>query len=132
MRPLRLQLARVEEMGALTLRYIGALRPEHPAQWPQGSTFPVLGPMTLIGRDASRCDIVLPSPHIARRHACLRVAVDSAGSRICWLEDLGGTNATYTQGPDGLLLLTCNMPPRQLHLEDRLWIAGLFEFELTL
>jgi pSer/pThr/pTyr-binding forkhead associated (FHA) protein len=119
-------------MGALMLRYIGERYHEHPASWPQGSAFPVLGPMTLVGRDPTRSDIVLRSPHIARRHACLRLAVDSMGNRSCWLEDLGGTNGIYTQGSDGLLLLTCNMSPHRLHIGDRLWIAGMFEFELTL
>ena len=125
-------------MAGLTLLYIGVQPPDYaqasdflPA-WPAGSVFPITKALTIIGRDAARSDIVLTSPHIARRHAYLQLTVASTGSQACWLHDLGGTNGTYTQGIEGRELLTCNDPPRLLHINDRIWIAGLYEFELAL
>lgn len=61
-----------------------------------GDTYPLLGALTVIGRDAA-ADITFDDPGISRRHAEIRVTHD--GPRlVISLRDLGSTNGTYVNG----------------------------------
>lgn len=75
------------------------LRPD-PSQRPwidlDGDTYPLLGAITVLGRDAS-ADITLDDPGISRRHAEIRVTHDGP-HMVVGLRDLGSTNGTYVNG----------------------------------
>ena len=61
-----------------------------------GERYPLIGAMTVMGRDQS-ADIVLEDPGISRRHCELRITHD--GPRlVSHLRDLGSTNGTYVNG----------------------------------
>lgn len=61
-----------------------------------GERYPLLGAMTVLGRDDT-ADIVLDDPGISRRHCEVRVTHD--GPRLMsHLRDLGSTNGTYVNG----------------------------------
>ncbi len=61
-----------------------------------GERYPLLGPMTVLGRDDS-ADIILDDPGISRRHCEVRVTAD--GPRYsATLRDLASTNGTYVNG----------------------------------
>lgn len=58
-----------------------------------GDTYPLLGALTVLGRDAS-ADITLEDPGISRKHAEIRVTYDGPHLVIS-VRDLGSTNGTY-------------------------------------
>ena len=61
-----------------------------------GERYPLMGAMTILGRDDS-ADIILDDPGISRRHSELRVTTD--GPRfVTTIRDLGSTNGTYVNG----------------------------------
>ncbi|WP_338749494.1 DUF3662 and FHA domain-containing protein [Janibacter alittae] len=61
-----------------------------------GERYPLIGAMTVLGRDES-ADVVLDDPGISRRHCEVRVTRD--GPRfVAHLRDLGSTNGTYVNG----------------------------------
>ena len=61
-----------------------------------GERYPLIGAMTVLGRDES-ADVVLDDPGISRRHCEVRVTHD--GPRlVSHLRDLGSTNGTYVNG----------------------------------
>ncbi len=61
---------------------------------PGGSAMePVLGPVTLVGRDPKVCQIVLPYGPISEQHFRFQEKPDGF-----WVEDLGSTNGTFVNG----------------------------------
>ena len=61
-----------------------------------GERYPLIGAMTVLGRDES-ADVVLDDPGISRRHCEVRVTQD--GPRlVTHLRDLGSTNGTFVNG----------------------------------
>lgn len=61
-----------------------------------GERYPLMGAMTVLGRDES-ADVVIDDPGISRRHCEVRVTPD--GPRlVAHLRDLGSTNGTYVNG----------------------------------
>ncbi|MDQ6716028.1 MAG: DUF3662 and FHA domain-containing protein [Actinomycetota bacterium] len=72
----------------------------NPAQRPwlgiDGERYPLIGPLTVIGRD-DVADIVLDDPGISRRHCELRVTNDGP-HLVTSIRDLGSTNGTFVNG----------------------------------
>ncbi len=61
-----------------------------------GDSYPLLGALTVIGRDTS-ADITLNDPGISRRHCEVRVTPDGRHLKIS-VRDLGSTNGTFVNG----------------------------------
>jgi len=61
-----------------------------------GERYPLLGPLTTIGRDPS-ADIVLDDPGISRRHSEIRVTSDGP-HLVASIRDLASTNGTFVNG----------------------------------
>jgi hypothetical protein len=61
-----------------------------------GERYPLMGAMTILGRDDS-ADIILDDPGISRRHSELRVTTDGPHF-VTTIRDLGSTNGTYVNG----------------------------------
>lgn len=61
-----------------------------------GDTYPLLGAITVLGRDTT-ADITLPDAGISRRHAEVRVTHDGP-HLVVSLRDLGSTNGTFVNG----------------------------------
>jgi pSer/pThr/pTyr-binding forkhead associated (FHA) protein len=61
-----------------------------------GERYPLLGPLTTIGRDPS-ADIVLDDPGISRRHSEVRVTSDGP-HLVASIRDLTSTNGTFVNG----------------------------------
>jgi hypothetical protein len=61
-----------------------------------GERYPLMGAMTILGRDDS-ADIILDDPGISRRHSELRVTTDGPHF-VSTIRDLGSTNGTYVNG----------------------------------
>ncbi len=61
-----------------------------------GERYPLMGAMTILGRDDS-ADIILDDPGISRRHSELRVTTDGPHF-VTAVRDLGSTNGTYVNG----------------------------------
>ncbi|MGV1007663.1 MAG: FhaA domain-containing protein [Dermatophilaceae bacterium] len=61
-----------------------------------GERYPLLGPITTIGRDPS-ADIVLDDPGISRRHSEIRVTSDGP-HLVASIRDLTSTNGTFVNG----------------------------------
>ncbi len=58
-----------------------------------GERYPLLGSLTVIGRDAS-ADVIIEDAGISRRHSEIRITVD--GPRLaCSIRDLASTNGTF-------------------------------------
>lgn len=61
-----------------------------------GDRYPLLGAMTLLGRD-TECAIIVDDVNASRRHSEIRVTVD--GPRlVATVKDLGSTNGTWVNG----------------------------------
>ncbi len=79
-----------------------AARPKraNPADRPwldvDGERYPLMGAMTILGRDDS-ADIILDDPGISRRHSELRVTTDGPHF-VSTVRDLGSTNGTFLNG----------------------------------
>jgi hypothetical protein len=61
-----------------------------------GERYPLMGAMTILGRDDA-ADIILDDPGISRRHSELRVTTDGPHF-VTTIRDLGSTNGTYVNG----------------------------------
>jgi hypothetical protein len=61
-----------------------------------GERYPLMGAMTVLGRDDA-ADIILDDPGISRRHSELRVTTDGPHF-VTTIRDLGSTNGTYVNG----------------------------------
>jgi FhaA, N-terminal domain/FHA domain len=61
-----------------------------------GERYPLMGAMTILGRDDA-ADIILDDPGISRRHTELRVTTDGPHF-VTSIRDLGSTNGTYVNG----------------------------------
>ncbi len=61
-----------------------------------GERYPLMGAMTILGRDDS-ADIILDDPGISRRHTELRVTTDGPHF-VTTIRDLGSTNGTFVNG----------------------------------
>ena len=61
-----------------------------------GERYPLMGAMTILGRDDS-ADIILDDPGISRRHSELRVTTDGRHF-VTTIRDLGSTNGTFVNG----------------------------------
>jgi hypothetical protein len=61
-----------------------------------GERYPLMGAMTILGRDDS-ADIILDDPGISRRHSELRVTTDGPHF-VTTVRDLGSTNGTFVNG----------------------------------
>ena len=61
-----------------------------------GERYPLMGAITILGRDDS-ADIILDDPGISRRHSELRVTTDGPHF-VTTIRDLGSTNGTYLNG----------------------------------
>ncbi|MBD3784978.1 MAG: FHA domain-containing protein, partial [Micrococcales bacterium] len=61
-----------------------------------GERYPLMGAMTILGRDDS-ADIILDDPGISRRHSELRVTTDGPHF-VTSVRDLGSTNGTFVNG----------------------------------
>jgi hypothetical protein len=61
-----------------------------------GERYPLMGAITILGRDDS-ADIILDDPGISRRHTELRVTTDGPHF-VTTIRDLGSTNGTYVNG----------------------------------
>ncbi|GAA1763643.1 DUF3662 and FHA domain-containing protein [Nostocoides vanveenii] len=62
----------------------------------EGDRYPLLGAMTVLGRDTD-CAIVVEDVNASRRHSEIRVTVD--GPRlVATVKDLGSTNGTWVNG----------------------------------
>ncbi|NHA69361.1 FhaA domain-containing protein [Phycicoccus flavus] len=75
-------------------------RRNNPADRPwlhiDGDRYPLMGAMTILGRDDS-ADIILDDPGISRRHSELRVTLDGP-HHVTTVRDLGSTNGTFVNG----------------------------------
>jgi hypothetical protein len=61
-----------------------------------GDRYPLLGAITVIGRDDD-ADIVLDDPGVSRRHSEIRITYDGP-HQVITIRDLGSTNGTYVNG----------------------------------
>ncbi|MBB2893594.1 FhaA domain-containing protein [Flexivirga oryzae] len=61
-----------------------------------GERYPLLGAITVIGRDDDT-DIVLDDPGVSRRHSEIRITYDGP-HQVITIRDLGSTNGTYVNG----------------------------------
>ncbi len=61
-----------------------------------GERYPLMGAITILGRDDS-ADIILDDPGISRRHSELRVTTDGPHF-VTTIRDLGSTNGTFVNG----------------------------------
>jgi len=61
-----------------------------------GERYPLMGAITILGRDDS-ADIILDDPGISRRHTELRVTTDGPHF-VTTIRDLGSTNGTFVNG----------------------------------
>ncbi len=61
-----------------------------------GERYPLMGAMTVLGRDDA-ADIILDDPGISRRHSELRVTTDGPHF-VTTIRELGSTNGTYVNG----------------------------------
>lgn len=61
-----------------------------------GERYPLIGAMTVLGRDEA-ADVILDDPGISRRHAEVRVTPDGP-HLVSHLRDLGSTNGTFVNG----------------------------------
>ncbi len=61
-----------------------------------GERYPLMGAMTILGRDDA-ADIILDDPGISRRHSELRVTTDGPHF-VTTIRDLGSTNGTFVNG----------------------------------
>ncbi len=61
-----------------------------------GERYPLMGAMTILGRDDS-ADIILDDPGISRRHSEIRVTTDGPHF-VTSVRDLGSTNGTFVNG----------------------------------
>lgn len=61
-----------------------------------GERYPLMGAMTVVGRDDA-ADIILDDPGISRRHSELRVTTDGPNT-VTTIRDLGSTNGTFVNG----------------------------------
>lgn len=72
-------------------------RRANPAERPwldiDGERYPLMGAMTVLGRDDS-ADIILDDPGISRRHSEIRVTTDGP-HLVASIRDLGSTNGTF-------------------------------------
>ena len=75
-------------------------RRNNPADRPwldvDGDRYPLMGALTVLGRDDS-ADIILDDPGISRRHSELRVTLDGPHV-VTTIRDLGSTNGTFVNG----------------------------------
>lgn len=62
----------------------------------EGDHYPLLGPLTVLGRDPS-ADITLDDAGISRRHAEIRVTHDGPHFAVT-VRDLASTNGTFVNG----------------------------------
>ncbi|MFC6704739.1 FhaA domain-containing protein [Flexivirga alba] len=70
-----------------------------------GDRYPMLGAITVIGRDDD-ADILLDDPGISRRHSEIRVTYDGP-HQVITIRDLGSTNGTFVNGdPIGTMHLS--------------------------
>lgn len=70
-----------------------------------GDRYPLLGSITIIGRDDD-ADVLLDDPGISRRHSEIRVTYDGP-HQVITIRDLGSTNGTFVNGdPIGSLHLS--------------------------
>ncbi|MFZ1287203.1 MAG: FHA domain-containing protein, partial [Candidatus Phosphoribacter sp.] len=72
----------------------------HPKDRPwldiDGERYPLLGSLTVIGRDPS-ADVIIDDPGISRRHSEVRVTVDGP-HLVSSIRDLASTNGTFVNG----------------------------------
>ncbi|KGN30071.1 signal peptide protein [Knoellia sinensis KCTC 19936] len=61
-----------------------------------GERYPLMGAITVLGRDDS-ADIILDDPGISRRHSEIRVTQDGPHT-VASIRDLGSTNGTFVNG----------------------------------
>ncbi|MFQ6170924.1 FhaA domain-containing protein [Oryzobacter sp. R7] len=61
-----------------------------------GERYPLMGAITILGRDDA-ADIILDDPGISRRHSELRVTTDGPHT-VTTIRDLGSTNGTFVNG----------------------------------
>jgi hypothetical protein len=61
-----------------------------------GERYPLMGPITVIGRD-DEADIILDDPGISRRHCEIRVTTDGP-HLVASIRDLQSTNGTFVSG----------------------------------
>ncbi|KGN37471.1 FhaA domain-containing protein [Knoellia subterranea] len=61
-----------------------------------GERYPLMGAITVLGRDDS-ADIILDDPGISRRHSEIRVTQDGPHT-VATIRDLGSTNGTFVGG----------------------------------
>ncbi|MBO1758563.1 FHA domain-containing protein [Dermacoccus nishinomiyaensis] len=89
-----------------------------------GQRYPLLGAITVLGRDDD-ADIVVDDPGVSRRHSEIRITHDGP-HLVMSVRDLGSTNGTYVNGEhvgsthvhDGDRL-TLGRTPMTIHLGDR-------------
>jgi hypothetical protein len=78
----------------------GAPGAVNPAKRPwldiDGERYPLLGSLTVIGRDGS-ADVVVDDPGISRRHSEIRITNDGP-HLVCSIRDLASTNGTFVNG----------------------------------
>ena len=95
--------------GAPVLGETAAYRPAKPPPKPRrtnpadrpwldvdGERYPLMGAITVLGRDDS-ADIILDDPGISRRHSEIRVTQDGPNT-VATIRDLGSTNGTFVNG----------------------------------
>ncbi|RQD68617.1 MAG: FHA domain-containing protein [Tindallia sp. MSAO_Bac2] len=78
----------------------------------KGKNIPITGNAVLIGRDSTRCQMVLSDDEASRQHA--RLTTDASGN--IWVEDLGSSNGTLLNGQS-------IKEVKQIRMEDRLQIG---------
>ena len=74
----------------------GSTPPTGPWLDVDGERYPLMGAITILGRDDG-ADIILDDPGISRRHSELRVTTDGPHF-VTTIRDLGSTNGTYVNG----------------------------------